>query len=263
MTTCVSGCTVRGMHAPDCDGTTTDLVGRLVECLGCMPRPVVEGVLCGRCWGRLQSAVRTLPSLVEHLYAVAAPSVSSPSGHTGGGIVPPGPRALYSQALGAADDLVGMLAAWCDQVAGDRGLAVPRPPGLWLTDDGEAVAGVRSPGAARYLADWLGPYLSWCAAQPWAGDMVEDLGPAVARASAAWPVEEPDRRITTVRCPRCGRRSLVLHPPRVERGSLQVSCSVPSCGAVLSEEDWARARSWAVAVARMAAGPDDAPEAEA
>lgn len=203
-----------------------------------------------------------MPSLVEHLFAVAAPSLSSPSGHTGGGATAPGPRSLYAPSLGVADDLVAMLAAWCDQLADDAGLLAPRPAGLWsvdVDDSGEvsAVAGVRDPSAARVLAGYLDNRLPVCAAAPWVGDLFEDLVPAVTRASAAYPVEEPDRRVRLVPCPRCGRRTLVFSPPRLVGAPVQVSCSSPSCGASLSEDDWRRARSWAVAAARMAAAGED------
>lgn len=263
MSSCVSGCCLRGEHLAECDGTTVDRGGGVVECRGCLPRPAEVGVLCQWCWGRLQSVVRTMPALVDHLWEVAVPSVSSPSGYTGSGGSAPGPRALYPASLSVADDLVGMLAAWCDYVAEVRGLVVPRPAGLWLTDrDGgqdAVVAGVRSSSAARALVRWLDPHLSWCAAQSWAGDLVGDLVPAVSGAQAAWPVEEPERRVTTVRCPSCGRRSLVLRPPRVVGGQVQVCCSEVSCGVVMGEEDWARARARAVAVARLAAAQPSRP----
>lgn len=244
MTACASGCIQRGEHLLTCASPS--------DCRGCQPREVVEGLLCGRCWGRLQSAVRTLPGLVDHLFEVAAPGVSSPSGGSAGGSRPAGPRVLYAVALDAADDLAGMLAAWCDLVAEQRlGRSQgPRPAGLWVTDDG-VVAGVRVPAAVGALAVWMEPHLAWCAGREWAVDLVDDLR-MVERVAARYPVEEPDRAVSGVRCPRCGAHSLVVRPVRVAGGSEQVVCSELACGAVLSEEDWERARAWELAIARTA-----------
>ena len=80
---CASGCSIRGEHLADCDGTAVNRDGEVIECRGCLPRPAEAGRLCGWCWGRLQSAVRTLPSLVEHLCEVAESAVSSPLGRMG------------------------------------------------------------------------------------------------------------------------------------------------------------------------------------
>ena len=264
LSACASGCTVAGEHLAECGGV--DGEGR--PCRGCRPRPAAVGVLCPRCWGWLQSTVRTLPALVDHLFEVAAPSVSSPSGGSGAGRVVAGPRCLYPEALGVADDLVAVLASWCGQVAEALGVRAPRPPGLWVTDawaaadpvTGEVwssdaeVVGVRDPGAAGVLVSWVSPLLEECAGLPWVADMLADLGPAASRASARWPVEEPDRRVTTVRCPGCGCLSLVVRPPRVAGAEEQVVCCLPACGRVLLPEEWARVRGWAVEVALAETG---------
>lgn len=272
MTACANGCTIRGEHLPDCDGTTVNRAGDVVECRGCLPRPAETGVLCARCWARLQSTVRTLPALVDHLELMARPSIASPSGAGGGGHRPPGPRSLYPEALGVADDLAAMLASWCGQTAVALGVTAPPSRGLWHTDSWDAVdadtgevyrsdavpVGVRDLRAVDQLVAWLEPHLPRVAEQPWAADLLGDLGPACARAAARWPVEEPARRITDVRCPRCGTASLVLHPPATVGAQVQVVCSRPECGASLSEEEWQRARSWELTVARMSK-PEEEP----
>lgn len=259
--TCATGCVVRGEHVAGCPGV--DGEGR--ECPGCLPRAAEVGVLCPRCWGRLQSAVRTLPALIGHLFEMAEPSLSSPMGRFGGGggRRSSGPRSLYPGALGAADDLVAMLASWCDQVAEALCVRVPVPSGLWVTEartvvdpvtgvpfrSSREVAGVRRPEAADALVSWLAPRLEECARFVWVADMLADLGPASARASARWPVEEPERRVGDVPCPACGAVSLVVRPPRVVGAEEQVVCSRLECGRVMSAGDWARAR--AVLVARV------------
>ena len=82
--------------------------------------------------------------------------------------------------------------------------------------------------------------------------MIADLAPATGRALARWPVQEPERRVTDVRCPSCGAWSLVIVPPSVPGADRLVRCTLPACGSVLTEEDWERTRSWALAVARSA-----------
>ncbi|MDU0348303.1 hypothetical protein [Actinomyces sp. MRS3W] len=259
MSACVSGCTIRGMHAPDCDGTSTDRAGQLVECRGCLPRPAEDGAcLCSWCVGRLTSTVAGLPALADHLRLMGEPSVSSPSGHTdAGSSARPGEGMLYPSALVALDDLHAMVAMWCAEVAAERG--VPSPPaGLtrWTVPDGDGDVepiGPASPGATACLVEWLAPHLEWVTAQSWAGDMLADLASASARALARWPMVEPDRRVTDVRCPSCGCLSLVVSPPATVGASATVRCSLPACGRTLGEEDWQHTRALALARAQTAA----------
>lgn len=267
MSACETGCVVRGYHLADCDGTRPDRDGvGVVECRGCLPRPADVGVLCSWCWGRLQSVVRTMPALVEHLFEMGRPSTSCALGGAGCS-VPAGPRGLYPDAVVAADDLTAALASWCAQVAEALDSPVPVPPGLWVTDavervdpaTGEAwvsapeVVGVRDPLAVRALAAWLAPRLDAVAGHPWVGDMLADLADLTRRAETRWPVEERERRVTDVRCPSCGAVSLVMSPPSVAGAEVLVRCTLPGCGRVLAEDDWARARGWALEVARGAA----------
>lgn len=249
MSACVRGCTLRGEHLPDCDGTTVTRAGETVECRGCLPRPAEVGVLCPWCWGRLQSAVRTLPALVDHLLEVAVPSLSSPSGHMGegGGSSRPSERSLYPAAAGEVDELHSILATWCAELADER--PVPHPATLtrWAAGDGWDALGPNGVGATRRLVNWVDPHLGWVARQPWAGDMIDELTTATRSAQSRFPVEDRPRR-SDVRCPACGCRSLIVAPPPVPGADVVVTCEVPTCGLVLTEEDWDNARALAVAV---------------
>lgn len=253
MTMCGSGCTLRGEHLTDCDGTTTDRHGREVECAGCLPRPAEYGRLCGRCWGRLQSLVRTMPSLAEHLEAMGEPSLSSPMGHTGAGHGRPGELSLYPAALGVLDDLHALLASWCTEVATERGLGLPVAGTRWTamdSDGGREPIGPARPGATRELVAWLDPHLPWCASQPWADAMLEDLATATSRALRSFPMEQVERR-TSVACPGCGCPSLLVSPPPAAGADETVRCRV--CGLVLSESEWAVTRQRALVLARAEA----------
>ncbi|WP_136314435.1 hypothetical protein [Actinomyces procaprae] len=260
MSACVSGCVIRGAHVPDCDGTATDRDGQLVECRGCLPRPAEDGAcLCSWCVGRLTSTVTGLPGLVDHLLLMAEPSVSSPSGHTDAGSsgARPGEGMLYPAPLVVLDDLHAMVATWCGEVAAERGVTPPTP-GLsrWTVPDTDGEAepiGPAEPGGTAVLVEWLAPHLEWITAQPWSGDLLSDLGTATARALARWPMAEPDRRVTDVRCPSCGCLSLVVSPPATVGASATVRCSLPACGRTLGEEDWQHTRALALARAQTAA----------
>lgn len=259
MSACGSGCVVRGEHVPGCSGLVEELgdvgAGPSVECRGCLPRAAEHGVLCSWCWGRLQSVVRTLPSLVEHLHDVAVPAVSSPSGRRSPGRSSrPGERILFADALVIADELHAALVEWAREISAE----CPGAGAVWAAgtrwsvadEDGERLpVGIRGRSATRSVVAWVVPHLEWVARQPWAADMLEDLGYASASASRRFPVEEPERRVTNIRCPRCGRLSLVVVPPAVVGAERMVRCTSSVCGAVLADEDWERARRWAVAVA--------------
>ena len=272
MSQCASGCTIRGHHLAGCNGWAwgRDECGQPeeVECDGCLPRQAEFGVLCPWCWGRLQSSIRTLPPLVEHLFDMGAPSLRSPLGRPGGGRSTPGPGCLYSDALVAADELHAILGTWAQEVAVEHPAAGSLPVGLCRWSQGRPAAGplgwadVADGGAdpvilgpreqedTRRLVAWLIPHLEWIASRPWATDMIADLVSAASRALARWPIQEPERRITNVRCPSCGAWSLVLIPPSVPGAERLVRCTLPACGSVLTEEDWNRTRSWALAVAQ-------------
>ena len=93
--------------------------------------------------------------------------------------------------------------------------------------------------------------------------MIADMQRVTSHATSRFPVEEQERRITDVRCPSCGARSLVHMPPAVVGADVQVRCTQPECGLVMTEEDWGKARtglgglrrfSAQLAIAAVAAG---------
>ena len=266
MSACVSGCTIRDQHLAECDGTALGRDGELMECRGCLPRPAEVGVLCERCWGRLQSLVRTAPSTVEHLLEVAGQVLAShPSG---GGRRAPGPACLVPEASVMADELHSVLAAWCKEIAQENLIGSRLPvdstrwtdgliavdPGTWAAvlggaEEAEPI-GLSRPDGTRLLVAWIDPHLQGVAGRAWAGDMIADMQRVTSHATSRFPVEEQERRITDVRCPSCGARSLVHMPPAVVGADVQVRCTLPECGLVMTEEDWGKARAWALRTAQ-------------
>lgn len=247
MSGCVRGCTVRGEHVPDCDGTVVR-EGARTECSGCLPRQADVGVLCLRCWGRLVGRVRTLPALAAHLEAMSELGARSVS--AGGGVRRPGEGGLYPQAAGVLDEVHAVLATWCVQVALEREVTIPARGTRWTVADGEGLRepiGPAWPGATARLAAWIDQHLQWCASQYWAGDLLDDLHRACSRAEAAFPLEQAER-VSPVACPACGCPGLLVAPPQVAGGQVQARCR--SCGLVLAEADWEQARRQALAIAQ-------------
>ena len=165
---------------------------------------------------------------------------------------------LYPAALVQADELHAVLATWCEEVAAERPTAPPPRSATRWTDPvpagvgagsrrapastGREAIGPAGPGSTRVLVRWLDAHLEWAAEQPWAGDMLADLARGERTARRRFPVEEPERRMEGARCPRCRCLSLVLIPPPPAVGSRAlVRCTLPACGLVMRESEWAAA----------------------
>lgn len=218
---CDSGCRLRDEHLTDCPG----------QCRGCLPRPAIEGVLCGWCWQRLQASVVEVPATVAHLREIArldrAPSAKPLSSDPRPPRRPDEGTVLPASWL-AADELENDLVSWA------RLLLDEHPHGL------------TGPNQAPWFGDvaaWIAPHLAWCARQEWAPDMRRELGRAIATARARWPMPEDgerDRQIPGVPCPRCDQVALEYSPPTWERMPFKVSCQNEDCARVFSEGEWER-----------------------
>ena len=71
--------------------------------------------------------------------------------------------------------------------------------------------------------------------------MLADLVGGERAALRRFPVEEPERRVEGVRCPRCRCLSLVRVPPSAAGAQVLVRCTLPACGLVMRESEWAAA----------------------
>ena len=172
---------------------------------------------------------------------------------------------MYSRHAADVDELVGLLSSWAEVEAEEEGESLPEFPGLWVSDPtrrvdaetGEAyfvesrVVGVRDISGVRMLARWVDARLERIAAREWVALMLGELSRESSRVRAVWQTVEPDRRVSEIACPSCGAHSLVVSPPSLLGAEEQVTCCRPACGRVLSSQDWARLRAWAVVVARM------------
>jgi hypothetical protein len=199
-------------------------------------------------------AVVDIPGLVAHLRVLAAPGVSSPQGREGGGQGVAGSRSLYPAPLETADEIVGMLGSWVDEIVAEhpdhlqgppaRGWRFSRPAWRRDPDTGE----VWRPDVERTFASqrgvedtvrWLLPRLHWVAEQDWAPEMRQELCSQVATAQARWPMEEREHDVP-MPCPWCRRRGLVYHPPQEFMDAPIVTCENPDCGRMWIGDEWAR-----------------------
>lgn len=243
MTWCASGCVVRGQHLGSCMDD---------ECEGCLPREASDGVLCRWCFQRLTGAVVDIPGLTEHLRVLAEPGVSSPQGREGGGPAVAGSRSLYPAPLETADEIVGMLGSWVDEIVAEhpdhlqgppaRGWRFSRPAWRRDPDTGQPYRPdvERTFATQRGVEDavrWLLPRLHWVAGQPWAPDMRRDLCAQVATALARWPMVEREHDVP-MPCPWCGQRSLRYHPPEEFGAPERVTCENPDCARAWSGWEW-------------------------
>ena len=271
MTACiVPGCVVKGRHLPSCGGDGTcdccchassgpfrppcDTRGAgdgcgphdpAKDCTGCLPSPATHGLLDGRHWDRISTAVVLAGDLVVHLRANLTPglqdqsagSVSRPKKR----FSPPAPGDLG--AIDSADAIHARLVAAVDLAAPVLGMVGPAPSPAWRTGDGW-VAGLR-PGSVGVesmpLAHWLWVHLEVIAGYPWVAGLVSEAGQpdgyvslatAVHRAARAWPMTEPRARRLPSKCQRCGDRGVTSYTPRARAMPAVLTCA--SCAETIT-----------------------------
>lgn len=257
-TTCAHGCTVIGLHRPDChDG----------RCRGCLPRLAARGHLCEWCCGRLEHDVADAPAVVHHLRELARPFATIPAPDAGGARHVPASVVLVAEVVDAADDLHALLHSWADLVADERGLRGPTHTGVRMstttlaTFDGVTylrrgvAVGITTPDATLSVARWLLPHLDYAARRPWANDMRTELGSTLATLHARFPTPDDVERahIVDVPCPRCDARTLTYTPPAWHRAAFRVECMNPDCAKVFSEDEWDRFKALVLFAARAGA----------
>lgn len=68
----------------------------------------------------------------------------------------------------------------------------------------------------------------WVATEAGAAEAVR-FAAAVNRALRTFPTEEPAHMVQVLRCPECGLRSLLWHPPATAVESVRIECRNPEC----------------------------------
>lgn len=174
MTTDTTRCVANGcLDGPDLDGQPG-------------PRMAKTGLLCPRCYGRLERTLAELPAVTGTLRGLLGGS------NTGGGEnirrtkgSPPLP--LNVSVLDHLDLIGSVLSSWTRLVAEERGL--------------------RGPDTADRCSGWLLDQLAWVASQPWVDDLDDEVRDA-ARVAESLARTRPGWHPLPVPCPNCGGMTL-------------------------------------------------------
>ena len=175
--------------------------GAATECWYC----AAGEPLCDRCAGRLFILLERIDPAIARLDRIAMLEADSVGGAFDQGRG--GTRGQLTDATLDADELDKAATVWARHT----------------------MAGMEKPPEWRGFA---GPYLVACrhfiAKQPWARELVNDLGPLVAAIDLKWPdPDEPPRpRQLPIPCPGCDQvGTLALYPPRFFRQPIAIQCS--------------------------------------
>lgn len=162
----------------------------LSVCTGCLPRHAAVGFLCRGCATRVETAVRAYPRLVAELTGIdRAKQAEVPTRGRPGSQLPIPPVPLMLEELASyRQSFRGNVAHWVSDLREKHD-----PTTGEVTLVGGAVDALRFARAFR-------------------------------TAERAHPVEEKSHEIQITRCPRCGHRSLVWHPPTRYLGEVVVQC---------------------------------------
>lgn len=256
MSDCASGCKVRREHHSGCDQKV---------CTGCMPRLAEFGTLCMACHGRLTRDLIQAPALVEYLRGMLTPG--QPGTESRVTSTREQPSVLNLATVDGADELHAALASWAHLVVEEHPgrLVGPDLRGSWVTQASRrrflppgltaeqqvtygvqylpaVVAGVKPrarTNPTKTLTAWLLAHAEWIERQPWAAEMVREIGGTIATLRARFPQAEQSQHVTDEQCPNCERvGTLVYNPPTQEGGKIMVQCEHPSCGHLIPEERW-------------------------
>lgn len=232
MSACLSGCVSFGTHRPSCTGFSDSGM----DCRGCTPREASEGLLCARCWGNLQRDVRTAPSIIDWIREHVEPSSQWGERINSGEVDAPAP--LSVTAVDDADELHACLASWALLILEEHParLVGPNVPRQWRATDGTVVGLMPDSNATTAVSRFVATHAEWAANQPWAGEMVAEVGALVRTLLARYPEAERSRHLTDARCPVCERTTMVYHPPAWAGSDVLVQCDYHGCGCIVPED---------------------------
>lgn len=223
----VRSCTVLGEHRTWCDGFARDRTGRILdtECRGCVPRPAEFGHLCYSHIVRLDAALDVAPRLVGFMLEDGTNGIRDTNGGGGGG---------YESQWTLTESRVHaswVIAAFTNTTAvldGDADVDL-----TFLDHRGGLTPGARS-ADLRYVVGHVQAERDALITTVKGAEAAVRLTDVVHRAYVRFPLEETERRIAGIRCPKCAQARLLRRPPLMFRDDVVITCA--GCGHTESQE---------------------------
>lgn len=199
------------------------------------PRPATHGLLCGRCYYRLTTALDTIPELVHNMRSQITKTGAAQYGErvTGGGDGSPAPLAI--DPLDASDSLYAKLVSWSEVFAHEFGIPQPRMS-VWANF--REVQGFRpvTPDTARNIMQqmtrWYLAIAEQIAASAQAVEFHDDLCYGWDDARGVFPLlgrygiePRPPRPPAAHECPVCGADDIFVKWPDKLNPDLEVLCA--------------------------------------
>jgi hypothetical protein len=176
--------------------------------------PATGGYMCGVCLGRLDCDLAEVAELVADLGATITRQTRT--GHRVGSRPAEVGLPFNDGAAAVRDDLRNVLSTWVRDLWESCGPWREVPTGDTGPDGTPVVGWVLDPldldDTLQEMAAWLRRHPSWIAEHPAAGELVDEIGDAVARVRRA--VDLPPALVFCGPCPDCGT-DLYARPDRV------------------------------------------------
>lgn len=200
--------------------------------------PATHGRYCSRCWGKVVSALRIAPELIEHVQSMLTVTGAHDDKVS---VSQSAPLPFSTQAHADANAIYRVLSSWVATFAPMLKLVGPGTAARsWTGRFG--VVGLPAniaPGDARAetarLTEWLDSHLAWIfdLGDTFVDDLIAETR-LIFIINARWPREEKPR-YSEMPCPndRC-RGRIAVYPPRNPGDDRVIRCE--SCGLTLTDD---------------------------
>lgn len=256
-------CVVRGTHLSNCDGwarrydletqqtrhayriswdpATRENVRTLIECPGCLPREAEIGFLCSAHVAKLRHAlsredgVRILVGLVSHLWSSDAAGVSDGNDRVAAAF---GSRWPLAEARVTGNEIWRALDFVAFSFVLDVDAEPPRRTGTTARDGLASTLTVQQVATlVADVADFVDEHWEQAASHSGSAAALVRFVGVLQTALARFPLVDTEHRIPAVRCPSCGRMSMIWRPPLFHEDEVEIRCERDECGHV-ADQDW-------------------------
>lgn len=213
----------------------------LVECSGCLPRIAEVGYLCSAHAAKVRAALgfesgrRFLVDLLTHMWSVESAGVSDGNDRIASAY---GSKWPLSTSRVEANEVLRALDLVAFAIASD--LDEPQPVIRYVTprDGFRASTSVDEVAAAvDDLVSFVEHFWERAANHEHTAEALVRLVLVVQTAMARFPLVDTEHRVPYVRCPECGRMSMVWRPPLYHEDEVEIRCDREECGHV-ADQDW-------------------------